>query len=71
MAICPIGIDVHGAIGARAKKSLAIVSKFIAKRKGTSPEHEMDQLVTHLVSCTLHSTALAVNRRRLDLLSLD
>ncbi len=70
MAICPIGIDVHGAIGTHAK-SLAIISKFIANRKGTSPEHEMDQLVTRLVSYTLQSTALAVNRRRLDLLTPD
>ncbi len=34
MAICPIGIDVHGAIGTHAKESLAIISKFIANRKG-------------------------------------
>ncbi len=69
VAICLRGIDVHEAISTHAEKSLAIISKLVAYRKGTSPEHEMYQLVTRLVSSTLQTTAHAVNRRLLDLLT--
>lgn len=69
---CPTHTHAHtlyGSIGSGMQHGLQPVFDFIAAKSGTSPFMERDRLYTKLCLHVLQLTPLAINRRKLTLLS--
>ncbi len=65
----PLAMDLYGCIGPTFDPGLHSVISLIAQRRGTSPITERSNLLTKMMSRALQLTAVAINRRRLDLMS--
>ena len=63
----PLALDIYGGLGPSASKALAPISDQIAKIKGTCPSNEQYRIMLSLSSLVTQKTALAINRRQLDL----
>ena len=63
----PLALDIYGGLGPSASKALAPIADQIAKIKGTCPSNEQYRIMLSLSSLVTQKTALAINRRQLDL----
>ena len=60
-------LDIYGGLGPSVSKTLTPIADQIAKIKITCPSNEQYRIVLSLSSLVTQKTALAINRRQLDL----